>query len=97
MNWHKGKKQAEYIESDENEEVNNVNDGVLNTVGANMNNGESLPKSPHSVVPTPKSCGAFLDSLSNNKDYKNLLLLLAAAKVCSSLSGCAFTDKWIGW
>jgi len=80
-------------------EVNNVNDGVSDTAGANTNketDGESLPKSPHSVVVTRKSRRTFLGSLSNHQDYKNLLLLLAVAKVRGSLSEYASTDKWIG-
>jgi hypothetical protein len=97
----KGKKpRAEYIKSDDDYEVNNVNDGVSDTAGTNMNketDGESLPKSPHSVVATPKSHWTFLGSLSNHQDYKNLLLLLAVAKVRGSLSEYASTDKWIGW
>jgi hypothetical protein len=64
MDRRKGKKpRAEYIESDNDYEVNNVNDGVSDTAGANTNketNGESLPKSPHSVVATPKSTGHSL-------------------------------------
>jgi hypothetical protein len=97
----KGKKpRAEYIESDDDYEVNNVNDSVSDTAGANTNketDGESLPKSPHSVVATPKSRRTFLGSLSNHQDYKNLLLLLAVAKVRGSLSEYASTNKWIGW
>jgi hypothetical protein len=101
VDWCKGKKPwAEYIESDDDYEVNNVNDGVLDTAGANTNketDGESLPKSPHRVVATPKSRWTFIGSLSDDQDYKNLLLLLAVVKVHGSLSEYTSTDKWIGW
>jgi hypothetical protein len=38
----------------------------------------------------------FLASLSDDKHYKNLLLLLSAAKVSNSLSESSSTNKWVG-
>jgi hypothetical protein len=85
----KGKKAtAGYVEPDEDNEANTITDDVL---------GLSLPQSPHSVAPISKSRRTFLASLSNDKHYKNLLLLLFAAKVSNSLSESASTDRWIGW
>jgi len=96
----KGKKrQVEYVESDE-DEAPNVNDGASDVVGTNASTTasvKSLPKSPHNVPSSRKGRRTFLDSLSTHKDYRNLLLLLAAAKVRNSLLDCASTDTFIGW
>ena len=94
----KGKKR--YIEPNSDDEVNEINHGVLDAARANKKNGTdgpSLPKSPYSVGTISQSHQTFLASLSSDKHYKNLLLLLFAAKVSNSLSESALTNKWVGW
>jgi hypothetical protein len=85
----KGKKpNAGYVEPDEDDEVNNITDDV---------SGLLFSQSPRSVAPISKSRRTFLTSLSDDKHYKNLLLLLFAAKVSNLLSKSTSIDKWIGW
>jgi hypothetical protein len=51
-----------------------------------MANGEVVPQSPNSVSDMHTDHSAFLATLSNNRKYKDLLLLLHAAKVSNTLS-----------
>jgi hypothetical protein len=77
-----------YIEPDEDEEVN-IDNSISEAARTNVKggtDGQLLPKSPHSVASTRPSRQKFLASLSDNMDYKKLLLLLLAAKVRNILS-----------
>jgi len=93
----KGKEQ--YVEPESDDEANEINDGVLDTARAKKKkgtDGPSLPKSPYSVGTILQSRRTFLASLSDDKHYKNLLLLLSAAKVSNSLLESASTNIWVG-
>jgi hypothetical protein len=93
----KGKKR--YVEPDSDDEATEINDGVLDAARAKKKkgtDGPSLPKSPYSVGTISQSRRTFLASLSDDKHYKNLLLLLSATKVSNSLSESSSTNKWVG-
>jgi len=92
----KGKQsKAQYIEPGNSDEANNITNGVLTTTGTGKKKETtviSLPKSPHSVTPTPMRRRIFLTSLSDDEHYKRLILLLHAAKVSNILLVSALTD-----
>jgi len=97
--WNSKKSKPGYIKPNEDNEVN-IDNSILDAAQSNAKggtNGQLLPKSLHSVASTQTSHQKFLASLSDNQDYKKLLLLLLAAKVRSTLSISALTNKWIGW
>jgi hypothetical protein len=90
----KGKSKAREVNSNNDEETdsdadNSVSNPALSPspptdTGTNMEGDDhikSLPKSPSSAACNRISCHAFLTSLSNDKNYKKLLLLLEAADV----------------
>ena len=94
----KGKKR--YVEPDDDDEANKINDGVLDASRTNRKkgtDGPSLPQSPHSVGTILQSRQTFLASLSSDKHYKNLLLLLFSAKVSNSLTESSSINQWVGW
>jgi len=79
-----------YIEPDEDD------DSILDAARTNEKGGTDgtlVPKSPHDVAPTRTSRRKFLASLSDNQDYKKLLLLLLATKVRNTLLICALTNR----
>ena len=59
--------------------------------------GLLVPKSPSSVSPNELRRQIFLKSLSDNVHYKELLLLLLAAKVNNIYSVFTLAYPWIGW
>lgn len=90
----KGKAKARDIDSDDEEETDyDGDDSISNAAlppdppidtGTNANGGnhiKSLPKSPSSAARNRMSRRTFLTSLSDDKNYKQLLLLLKAANV----------------
>jgi hypothetical protein len=84
-----------YIEPNKDNEVN-IDNSISEAAQSNVKgrtNSPLLPKLPHSVASTRTSWQKFLASLSDNQDYKKLLLLLLAAKVRSTLSISALTNK----
>jgi len=87
-----------YIEPDKDDEMN-INDSISDAAQTNAKGGTDGPlvlKSPHDVASTRTSCRKLLASLSDNLDYKKLLLLLLTTKVRNTLSICALTNGWIG-
>jgi hypothetical protein len=62
-----------------------------------VTNATSLPPSPHSATLTWKSRHTFLASLSGDKTYHRLLLLLYAAKVSNEIPVTTLTDQCLGW
>ena len=90
----KGKAKARDVNSDDEEEMDyDGNNSISNSAlppdppidtGTNADGGDrikSLPKSPSSAAHNRMSCCTFLTLLSNDKNYKQLLLLLKAANV----------------
>jgi len=73
-----------YIEPDDDEEAPQIDDGAAD--------GLLVPKSPSSVSPTDARRRSFLKSLSDDVQYKELLLLLLAAKVSNISSVFTWTD-----
>jgi hypothetical protein len=83
-----------YVEPDEDDEMN-MDDSISDAAQTNAKGGSDgplVPKSPHDVASTRSSRRKFLASLSDNLDYKKLLLLLLATKVRNTLSICALTN-----
>jgi hypothetical protein len=94
----KGKKKAHYIESDESddfypvdeedEEDDSQTDAPVTPSGTGkgkepVTHSKTLPPSPQTAALTRKTCRTFLATLSDDGNYKKLLLLLCAAKVSS--------------
>jgi hypothetical protein len=100
----KGKSKAQHIDSDKEEEMDDDdNDSISDpegppdspsVTGTNMTGGDlikSLPKPPSSAARNRMSRRAFLNSLSDDKNYKTLLLLLKAADVSTEYLMSALT------
>jgi hypothetical protein len=100
----KGKSKAREVASDNDEETDgDANDSVSNPAlspspptdtGTNAEGDDhikSLPKSPSSAARNRISRRAFLTSLSDDKNYKKLLLLLKAADVSTECLVSALT------
>ena len=88
-----------YIEPDDDEEAPHINDGASDahdTSEAHAADGTLVPKSPSSVSPTEARRRIFLKSLSDDVHYKELLLLLLAAKVSNIYSVFTLPHPWIG-
>jgi hypothetical protein len=88
------KSMPRYIEPDEDDDMN-IDDSISDAAQTNAKGGTDgplVPQSPHDVASTRTSCRKFLASLSDNLDYKILLLLLIATKVSNILSICALTN-----
>ena len=94
---HKGKMKATETTDSESDNVDKPADGTVNVDDDHQSDQDSggaankrpsphpahnLPASPLSADLNRTTCWRFLKSLSNNKNYQRLLLLLQAAQVC---------------
>jgi hypothetical protein len=91
-------------EQEVNDGSDDTNDAQMdgNTVGMDGNNADStntkdLPPPPKSAGNSRTSRRAFLASLSDDANYKNLRLLLRATEVCITLSLVTFSDSFPEW
>ncbi|KIM72740.1 hypothetical protein PILCRDRAFT_15871 [Piloderma croceum F 1598] len=104
----KGKAKAQDVNSKDEEEMDyDGDDSVSNSAlppappigtGTNTEGGDhikSLPKSPSSAACNRMSRCTFLTSLSNDKNYNKLLLLLKAANDGDLLEGSP--PAWVSW
>jgi len=93
------KSKGGYIEPDNDEEAPHIDDDASDgrdTRELQAADGLLVPKSPSSVSPNESRRRIFLKSLSDDVHYKELLLLLLAAKVNNIYSVFTLTYPWIG-
>jgi hypothetical protein len=80
-------------EGEEDRAISRNADGTRSDSTDKVKNGGSstngLPASPSSVATNHQSHRDFLHSLSDDRNYQKLLLLLCAAEVCDSILVCA--------
>ena len=85
-------------EGGEDRAISRNADGAQSGSTDKVNNGGSstngLPPSPSSVATNCQSYRDFLRSLSDNRNYQKLLLLLRAAEVCDSILACALSKPF---
>ena len=85
-------------EGKEDRAISRNADGARSDSTDKVNNGGSstngLPPSPSSVATNRQSHRDFLHSLSDNRNYQKLLLLLHAAEVCDSILACALSKPF---
>jgi len=106
----KGKAKAQEVDSEDDEEMDDdADDSVSNPAlppapptdtGTNAEGDDhikSLPKSPSSAAHNRISSRTFLTSLSDDKSYKKLLLLLKAADVSTEWLVSALTTCIYSW